>query len=524
MKLKETIMHSAYEAAISQVSQPVSDTSTQSVLLSALAADPAHHPERSNATLARVTEVIEIVCNGNGDSGNLAATCVAAAGEEHDLLDPISKTAAAAVGAAMLKGLAHDQLETAIELLWQSELSTDEVVALHKKYKIPVSHLEDDLLPVKGDGALIYDSKGQKYIDLDSNYSATNLGNANPEIALGLFNQASVLVSQKEDRIQVARARFLKEFHGFLPESLQCFYWQNSGGEAVDKSLKIAKAYTGHTGVIAFEGGFHGRTHGAVAVTHNPAYRTPFGLDDVPWVHFAKFGDLDAVRTMLEAGVAKTVIIELVQGEEAGIRPAGSEFAQGLRALCDQHEAVLIVDEVQTGFGRVADGPQTWFASQLFGITPDIMAIGKSFGGGYPVTAVVTTPVISAAMRGGYDGSTFGGNPMAMTAALIATRQMKKLQLPAVAASRAAQFAAGLATISSPLIGEIRVIGLMIGIDLPSNEVVADVQKNMMQLGVHSSLSTGSTLRWMPPLVITEDQVDTVVSMFEEALKQVACS
>jgi len=124
-------------------------------------------------------------------------------------------------------------------------------------------------------------------------------------------------------------------------------------------------------------------------------------------------------------------------------------------------------------------------------------------------------------MRGGYDGSTFGGNPMAMTAALIATRQMKKLHLPAVTAVRGARFADQLHNVTSPLIGEIRVIGLMIGIDLPSKQVVAEVQKNMMSLGVHSSLSTGSTLRWMPPLVITDDQVDTVVSAFAESLKTV---
>jgi len=514
-------MSSAYETGISQAPTSIGDTSTQAALLSALAADPARHPERSNATLARVAEVIEIVCNGDGDADALTEKCAAAAGPNQGAFDPMSSATAAAVGTTMLTGLAQKELEHAVELLWQSELSTDEVIGLHKKYKIPVSHLEDDLLPVKGDGALIFDSKGKTYIDLDSNYSATNLGNSNREIALGLYNQASLLVSQKEDRIQVARARFLKEFHGMLPEGLECFYWQNSGGEAVDKSLKIAKAYTGHTGVIAFKGGFHGRTHGAVAVTHNPAYRTPFGLDDVPWVHFAEFGDLDAVRTLLEEGAAKTVIIELVQGEEAGIRPAGADFARGLRALCDEHGAVLIVDEIQTGFGRVADGPETWFASQRFGITPDIVAIGKSFGGGYPVTAVVTTPEISAAMRGGYYGSTVGGNPMAMTAALIATRQMKKLRLPAVAAARAVRFAKGLDGISSSLVGEVRVVGLMIGIDLPSREVVARVQEGMMRLGAHSSLSTGSTLRWMPPLVITEAQVDEVVSAFGEALENI---
>jgi len=229
-------MNSAYETEIPQMPKTIGYSSPQAALLSALAADPARHPERSHATLARVTEVIEIICNGNGDAGALASKCVAAAGSGHGLLSPVSNSTAAAVATAMAKALAHDQLERAIELLWQSELSTDEVIALHKKYKIPVSHLEDDLLPVKGDGALIFDSKGQKYIDLDSNYSATNLGNANPEIALGLFNQASVLVSQKEDRIQVARARFLKLLAEFrrgggrqVPEDRQGLYRPHRG-------------------------------------------------------------------------------------------------------------------------------------------------------------------------------------------------------------------------------------------------------------------------------------------------------
>lgn len=490
-------------------------------LLSALTADHAVHPERLNATLARIGEVLGIVNGGEASSAKIFHRCREAAGLGHSLHQPMTAETALNVGAVLTSGLDAGQLEYLTEMVWQSELSTDEVIDLHKRFKIPVSHLEDDLLPVEGNGALITDSKGAVYIDLDSNYSATNLGNANPEIALGLYNQASLLVSQKEDRIQVARARFLKEFHGFLPTGLDCFYWQNSGGEAVDKSLKIAKAFTGHTGVIAFEGGFHGRTHGAVAITHNPAYRTPFGLDNEPWVHFVSFGDLDAVESLLASGAAKTVILEWVQGEEAGIRPAGNTFAQGLRDLCTKHGAVLIADEVQTGFGRVANGPDTWFASQLFGVTPDIMAIGKSFGGGYPVTAVVTTQEISAAMKGGYDGSTFGGNPMAMTAALIATRQMKTLGLPARAHARGAQIEAALEALASPMVKGWRILGLMVGIDLESPAVVSAVQKSMVQQGVHSSLSTGATLRWMPPLVITEDQVDQVMSVFATAVGQI---
>jgi acetylornithine/succinyldiaminopimelate/putrescine aminotransferase len=479
--------------------------------------DPTLHPERTNATLARVEEILEVLF---GEAGRgLFTRCVKAAGPGMGLFDPLSAYAGEAVACVLAEHLGPAGCDSCAEMLMQSELSTDEVVQLHVDHKIPVSHLEDDLLPVEGDGALLTDSKGARYVDLDSNYSATNLGNANAELARGLYNQAKRLVSQKEDRIQVARARFLKEFEGMLPAGLTCFYWQNSGGEAVDKALKMAKAFTGHTGVVAFEGGFHGRTHGAVAVTHNEAYRKPFGLHDVDWVHFAPYGDAAAVEALLASGEAKTVILELVQGEEAGIRPAPPGFAKTLRQLCDEHGALLIVDEVQSGFARTADGPGAWFASHVHGADPDLMVIGKSFGGGYPVTAVVSKPHVSRAMKAGYDGSTFGGNPMAMTAALIATRQMKALDLPARASARSAQFAEGLRAIDSPLLLGFRCEGLMIGVDLPDAETVAKVQALMKASGAYGSLSTGATLRWMPPLVITRNETAQVLAAFEKALK-----
>jgi acetylornithine/succinyldiaminopimelate/putrescine aminotransferase len=490
-------------------------------LLAAIVHDPALNPERTGATLARIEEVLGIVLGDTPWAKDIFSACREAAGDASGPFDALPAGTGIKVAAILVEALEPSDGLKAAEHLMQSELSTDEVIALHKKYKIPVSHLEDDVLPVKGDGAKIVDSKGKVYIDLDSNYSATNLGNSNAEIALGLYNQAGLLIAQKEDRIQVARARFLKEINGMLPQGLECFYWQNSGGEAVDKALKIAKACTGQTGVVAFHGGFHGRTHGAVAVTHNIAYRKPFGLDNQPWVHFAPFGDAAAVEELLASGRAKIVILELVQGEEAGVRPAAPEFAAALRSTCDEHGALLIVDEVQTGFGRVSTGEGEWFACQSYGIVPDLMVIGKSFGGGYPVTAVVTSPKVSSAMKPGYDGSTFGGNPMAMTAALIATRQMKALNLPVLAAERAEQFRKALTGISSPLLKGFRTAGLMIGIDLVSAECVGRVQEIMKKHGALSSLSTGATLRWMPPLVISEAEVIDVVEAFIMAIKEI---
>jgi acetylornithine/succinyldiaminopimelate/putrescine aminotransferase len=353
---------------------------------------------------------------------------------------------------------------------------------------------------------------------MDSNYSATNLGLNNQEIAQGLFNQASRLISMKEDRVHVARARFLKTFRNMMPEGLSQFYWQNSGGEAVDKSLKFAKAYTQMTGVVAFKGSFHGRTHGAVAVTYNPEYRKPFGLDKVDWVYFVDFNDADAVEKLFAGGKARTVILELIQSEEAGIRPADPVFVSKLRQICDQYDGVMICDEVQTGFGRCAEKEGQWFACQVYGVEPDIITIGKSFGGGYPVTAVVTKKNISQAMKPGYDGSTFGGNPMAMVAVTIATRQMKSLDLTRNVVDRSAQIFDGLYKLRKkyPVIAEVRGKGLMIGFDLPSTDSVIQFQQEMVKNGVKTSLSTGCTVRFLPPLIISDSDAD----FFLEAMNQ----
>ena len=305
-----------------------------------------------------------------------------------------------------------------------------------------------------------------------------------------------------------------------LPDELNQFYWQNSGGEAVDKSLKFAKAYTQTTGVVAFKDGFHGRTHGAVAVTYNPKYRKPFGLDKVDWVHFVDYNDADTVEKLFADGKARIVILELIQSEEGGIRPADPEFILRLRQICDQYKGVMICDEVQTGFGRVAEEEGQWFAFQAYGIVPDIIAIGKSFGGGYPVTAVVTVKKISQAMQPGYDGSTFGGNPMAMVAATLATRQMISLNITKNVVERSAQLFDELYKLQEkyPILGDVRGKGLMAGFDLPSSETVIRFQKEMAKNGVKTSLSTGRTVRYLPPLIISKSDVDFVLNAMEKSL------
>jgi acetylornithine/succinyldiaminopimelate/putrescine aminotransferase len=480
--------------------------------------DRQEHPERTHATFERVEEVLRLVLENK--ASDIIEQC--SAGVENRRAD-LTKDQADRIAALIERRCSIEQVEAISDLLIESEISTAEAIEIHETYKIPVSRLEKDIIPVRGGSAWIVDNRGKTYLDMDSNYSATNLGMNNPEIAQGLYNQAMQLISMKEDRVHIPRARFLKNIHSMMPEGLGHFYWQNSGGEAVDKALKIAKAYTQNKGVVAFKGGFHGRTHGAVAVTHNLKYRQPFFLDKEDWVHFVDFNDAGAVEKLFESGEARTVILELIQGEEAGNRPADKEFPAQLRKICDDYGGVMIVDEIQTGFGRTAAKEGQWFACMRYGVTPDIITIGKSFGGGYPVTAVVTNSKISAAMKPGYDGSTFGGNPMAMVAALIATRQMREKNITRNVVERSSQFEKGMAALKEkhPEIGGVRTTGLMLAFELPSPEKVTEFETAMIKNGVKTSLSSGSFVRFLPPLIVTRNDITVLLDAIDKSVAEI---
>ena len=480
--------------------------------------DRVASPERLSATLSRIEEVVSVVLSEQAPA--IIDKCAYGISNKHA---DLGEEDALRISGVLGDCCTARQVRHIVAMLNESEISSKEAIELHRRFKIPVSELEDDIIPVSGNGAWIVDTRGKSFLDMDSNYSATNLGTSNYEIARGLFNQAAQLISMKEDRVHIPRARFLKSIHQMMPSGLTQFYWQNSGGEAVDKALKMAKAYTRNKGVVAMEGGFHGRTHGAVAVTHEPKYREPFFLDDEDWIHFVEFNDAEAVDKLFAEGKAKSVILELVQGEEAGIRPADRAYARRLRTICDKHAAVMIVDEIQTGFGRTAEKQGQWFASMVYGITPDIMTIGKSFGGGYPVTAVVTNRKVSSAMKPGYDGSTFGGNPMAMVAALIATRQMREKDVTGNVIKRSKQIMEGLRRLSEKYLSilDVRGLGLMIAFRLPSIQMVAKFQKEMAENRVKTSLSTREWVRLLPPLILTESDADQLLSAVDKSLGRI---
>ncbi len=491
-------------------------------LKEALRYNKTNHPERTNATFERVVEVLENVL------ADKEKTVIADLKKNLDVTHPRaelterqSQEIVTFLDDAMIN---PGEMEDIVHQLQYSEISSQEAIDIHKKYKIPVSHLEQDIIPVKGNGCWIRDTRGKWYIDMDSNYSATNLGMSNNEIAKGLFNQADLLISMKEDRVQIARTRFLKEIHSMMPKGLHYFYWQNSGGEAVDKAIKIAKAYTKNKEVIAFKQGFHGRTHGAVSVTWNESYRKPFHLHREDWVHFVTFNDIDSVKKMVDETNAKTIIMELVQGEEAGNLPADETFLQDLWQLKKEKELIIIDDEVQAGFGRTAIKKGDWFACTSYDIVPDIITIGKSFGGSYPITAVVTNETIASSMKPGYDGSTFGGNPMAMTAALIATRQMKEQKITENVIERSKQFFDGLQQLKKkyPVIENIRGRGLMIAFSLGKEKNVELLRNFLQEEGVKTSLSTNEYMRFLPPTIISKGEVEFVFQKLDNALKKIS--
>ncbi len=486
-------------------------------------ADRNKHPERTNATLERIVEVMENVLgpNASGKKADLENLL-----KETDPRAPLSKEQALqAVDFFDGLELSSEEAKNIMEQLSYAEIATAEAIDLHHTYKIPVSHPEEDIIPVKGDGCWIMDTKGKRYLDMDSNYSAANMGMTNPEVALGLYNQANTLITMKEDRVQIARTRLLKEIMSMMPEGLNHFYWQNSGGEAVDKALKFAKAYTGTTDVIAFKGSFHGRTHGAVAITWEIKYRKPFGLDRLDWVHFAHLDIADVERLMDETG-AKIVILEIVQGEEGGNKPPDPEFIKELWELVHKKGGIIIDDEVQTGFGRTALKEGDWFACMSYDVVPDIMVIGKTFGGGYPVTAVVTNRKISEAMQNGYDGSTFGGNPMAMTAALIATRQMRDKNITMNVIERSRQLFSGLHELKQKhsIIEDVQGIGLMVSFSVGKAETVAKLQEKLKEHGVKSSLSTQDFIRFLPLTIINKEEVDYFLRQLDMALSELSSS
>ncbi len=360
---------------------------------------------------------------------------------------------------------------------------------------------------VKGRGAEVWDDEGRRYIDCVAGIGVASVGHANPAVAEAVAEQARTLVTCPGIFYNDVRARLLERLAAVAPDGLSRGFLCNSGAEAVEAAFKFARVETGRTGIVSAMRGFHGRTLGALSATYKKEYRNLFE-PLVPGFSFVPFNNAAKLRAAVTEETA-AVVIEPVQGE-GGIRPASAEFLQAAREACDDRGALLIFDEIQTGFCRTG----RMFACEHHGVTPDMLCLAKAMGGGIPIGAVLANDRVNPPV--GKHGSTFGGNPLACAAALAAIRFMEDEQLAERAQRLGTRFRKRFERRSPARVRALRQVGLMIGVQL--RERCRPYLQALMEQGVLTLPAGATVIRMLPPLVITEGQVDEVVDALARVL------
>jgi acetylornithine/LysW-gamma-L-lysine aminotransferase len=360
---------------------------------------------------------------------------------------------------------------------------------------------------VRGAGALLYDIDGIEYLDCSSGHGVANLGHAHPKVAAAIAEQSTRLITLFETFYNDQRATLMEKITSLVPELKRVFFC-NSGTEAIEASLKFSRLSTGRTGIVAAMRAFHGRTYGSLSATFNKKYRQGFE-PLVPGFSHVPFNNIEALEKAVTDNTA-AVILEVVQGE-GGVYPASTAYIQAARRICDQQGALLIIDEIQTGFGRTGK----MFAVQHCGVIPDLLCCAKSLAGGLPMGAVLIGDKVNN-LAPGVHGSTFGGNPLACAAAVAALTAIEEEDLPGQAAEKGRYLIDKITQISSPNIREVRGMGLMIGIEM--KQKVAAYIKALLAKHI-IVLNAGMTvIRLLPPLVITYQQMDILLAALAEVL------
>jgi acetylornithine/succinyldiaminopimelate/putrescine aminotransferase len=368
---------------------------------------------------------------------------------------------------------------------------------------------------IKAEGVYLYDTSGKKYIDLISGISVSNTGHRHPEVVKSIKDQADKYLHLMVygEYIQSPQVKLAGALAELLPEKLNNCYFVNSGSEAVEGALKLAKRYTGKREIVAFKKAYHGSTHGALSIIGDESYQTPFGplLPGIKHIEFNSIEALEAITTETAC-----VIIEPVQGE-AGIIPGSREFLIALRKQCDETGSLLIFDEIQTGMGRTG----YMFAFEKYGIIPDILLLAKGLGGGMPIGVFISSREIMQTLTFnpvlGHI-TTFGGHPVSCAAALASLEVIRNEKL-----IESVEFKRNLIVellSKSPFINLIRSSGLMIALQLDNFTHVKKVIDNCIEQGVIIDwfLFNDSSIRIAPPLTISEEQIREACRIILESL------
>lgn len=365
---------------------------------------------------------------------------------------------------------------------------------------------------VRGSGSKLYDADGKEYIDLLAGIAVCSVGHCHPTVVAAVCKQAGELMHISNFFVSPPQVELSKKLVSL--SGLDRVFLTNSGAESVEGAIKIARKYASTNGrggnIISMDNSFHGRTLATIATGQRKYQR---GFDPIP-AGFSQvaFNDIDALKNAITKDVA-AVIIEPIQGE-GGILSAEKEYLKAVRKLCDENKVLLILDEVQCGVGRTGE----WFAYQHYGIKPDILALAKGLGNGFPVGAVLCSEKVSEAIEFGDHGTTFGGNPLACVAALATISVIEKEDLCKRSVEKGKEITDKFQSWMSrfPEIVEVRGMGLMIGVALKTE--AAPLVKLLLENGVVANATAGNVLRLVPPLNIPDADLTSALNTIEECL------
>ena len=381
---------------------------------------------------------------------------------------------------------------------------TQLAVSNTQTYESGVVPRRGETVMVAGEGCWMIDSEGRRYLDMTSSQGVAMLGYGHPVLTAALQEQAGRMHACPNFFHNDTRARFLEKLISVTPDHLTRAFLGNSGAEAIDGAIKFARLATGRTGIVATRNSFHGRTVGALALTWNPRYRRKFE-PLLPGVSHVHFNNVEQLSEAVDEDTA-AVVLEIIQAE-GGVHEGTAEFLAAAQEFCRERGALLVIDEVQTGFGRTG----RWFSFQHYDLEPDIIALAKGLGGGFPMGATVYTEQIQESLFAGAHGSTFGGNPLACAAGIAALSVYQDgLIEQAERAGKCLWEALEAAVGSRRVVREIRGKGLLIGIDLRTKAV--PFLKTLMEEHGVLALPAGSTvLRLLPPLIISDEEIEKAV-------------
>jgi len=367
------------------------------------------------------------------------------------------------------------------------------------------------LVITQGKGALVWDIKGKEYVDCTSSYGVALLGHSHPKIVEAICKQAETLISCHASFYNNKRTEFLQKLMSITPTGLNKAFLSNSGAESVECAIKLARKFTGKPEIIAVMGGYHGKTMGALSATWDKKYREPFQ----PLVPEFKHVPPDNLERLSEAITDKTaaVLLEPIRGE-GGIRVPPDEFLPGVKELCDEKNILLILDEVQTSFGRTGK----MFGCDHWSVTPDVMCLAKPLAGGLPIGITVAKEEVMSSFKIGDHSTTFSGSPLVCAAGCAAIDVLVKDKLVERAEKIGGYFKAKLEELQAKhnVVKEVRGLGLMLGMEFRYD--VRNIILKTMERGVLILDAGRTVVRFLPPLVIEKEQIDKAVAVLDEVI------